>query len=1017
MAKSPSEHSEVPPAPSGLLHLNAGEMAARFHAMDWAATPLGALADWPQSLRVAVGICLNSHFPMFVWWGESLINIYNAAYIPVLGTRHPAALGKPAREVWDDVWPAILPQVDAVMRHGDATWTERGELTMQRHGHAETASFTWSYSPIFDESGGVGGLFCACIEETPRLIAERERDQLLARLQSERARLGEAFSRSPAFLVILNGPDHQIEFANERYHHLVGRRDLVGRSLREALPEVVSQGFIRILDQVFRSGEPYVGRSVRVELRRSPDQGLEEAFLDFVYQPLNGFDDVVTGILAQGVDVTEQHRRAKRDQLMLALDESIRALVEPGSIAEVCARLLAEHLVADRCVFVTVQDDDDSVDIAGQYSRGVPGFPVDRRLSELGPAIQPLLRQEAPYVVDDIDSHDPAPDNLPVYRRAMVQSLIWVPILRDRRILAAMAVTQSTPRSWRPEEVELVRQVAHRCEAARERARVAHDLVESNARFRRLSDDAPVIIRLSGSDGTPEYFNKRWFEFTGQTPGQAAAHGWLDVIHPEEQARARHASGTGRYTGGSTTVEYRVRHRDGEYRWCVDTTTPRFGADGNFLGYIGSMVDITDRKRLEATLAAERQVLELLATGASQPDLLKEIALALELQSSDDMLCAVLVRDVAEGAHFVVDAAPTLRGAFLGRVTGQGSEEEAGAIDGIGDYAEDGPCWREIRRFAAAHGVQLAYGSRIVASAGHTLGIIAVFYAAARAVSIRDAELARLGSRLAGIVIDRYRLDRRLAESIRTEQEARSEAERAVRAKDEFLATLSHELRTPLNAILSWAAVLRKIGVASADVNQGIEVIERNALAQARIIDDLLDMSAIVNGRMRLALRAVDLTPIVAAAVETIRPTADAKRIGIQWIPDSQAAVVALGDPDRLQQVMWNLLSNAVRFTPAEGLIRVALRAVDSNVEIEVSDNGEGIDPAFLEFVFDRFRQSDGSTTRRHGGLGLGLSIVKQLVESHGGSVRVSSEGCGRGATFVVCLPLAASELPALVPG
>ena len=157
---------QVPGVPP--LRLNPGEMAARFLGTDWAATGLGRVESWPASLRVAVGICLNSRFPMFVWWGPELVNIYNDAYVPVLGDRHPDAFGRPAREVWGDIWPTIRHQVDAVMRRGEATWSERAELTVKRRGYPELASFTWSMSPLIDDQGGVGGLICACIEETPR---------------------------------------------------------------------------------------------------------------------------------------------------------------------------------------------------------------------------------------------------------------------------------------------------------------------------------------------------------------------------------------------------------------------------------------------------------------------------------------------------------------------------------------------------------------------------------------------------------------------------------------------------------------------------------------------------------------------------------------------------------------------------------------------------------------------------------------------------------------------------------
>src|SRR5687768_14279024 len=172
-------------------------MAARVRAFDWAATPLGPLESWPQALRIAVGICLSSRFPMFVWWGPQLVNIYNDAYIPVLGAKHPEALGAPAQPTWREIWDVVGPQARAVMEDGEATWNERVLLVMQRHGYSEDTWFTWSYSPIWDESNAVAGLFCACTEETGRVLAERDRDRLLVQVESERARLAEAFAQSP----------------------------------------------------------------------------------------------------------------------------------------------------------------------------------------------------------------------------------------------------------------------------------------------------------------------------------------------------------------------------------------------------------------------------------------------------------------------------------------------------------------------------------------------------------------------------------------------------------------------------------------------------------------------------------------------------------------------------------------------------------------------------------------------------------------------------------------------------
>ncbi|MBS0417680.1 MAG: CHASE3 domain-containing protein [Proteobacteria bacterium] len=250
--------------------------------------------------------------------------------------------------------------------------------------------------------------------------------------------------------------------------------------------------------------------------------------------------------------------------------------------------------------------------------------------------------------------------------------------------------------------------------------------------------------------------------------------------------------------------------------------------------------------------------------------------------------------------------------------------------------------------------------------------------------------------------------ERRRAEKVReallvSERSARAEAERATRLKDEFVATLSHELRTPLNAIVGWASILRA-DRRTETVAQGVEVIERNSKLQAQLIEDLLDMSRILSGKLLFEPKSTDVAEVVEAAVAAVRPTADAK--GVLLSTKIEPCRVVSADPARLQQVAWNLLTNAIKFTPRAGRVDITLRENTGQVELSVTDSGQGIRAEFLPFVFDRFRQADASTTRRHGGLGLGLSIVKSLVELHGGSVEAWSEGEGRGATFIVCLPI-----------
>lgn len=269
-------------------------------------------------------------------------------------------------------------------------------------------------------------------------------------------------------------------------------------------------------------------------------------------------------------------------------------------------------------------------------------------------------------------------------------------------------------------------------------------------------------------------------------------------------------------------------------------------------------------------------------------------------------------------------------------------------------------------------------------------------------------------ARMVGVTLDiteRKMAEEQRAALLEAERAARNEAERAGQMKDEFLATLSHELRTPLNAILGWSQVLSLRAPTGEELTEGLRTIERNARAQTQIIEDLLDMSRIISGKVRLHMQRVSLAPIVQASIDTVKPAMDAKGVTVEVVLDQVTGVVS-GDHNRLQQVFWNLLTNAVKFTPRNGTVRITLKRVNSHFEVVVSDSGEGIGAEFLPRVFDRFRQADASTTRRHGGLGLGLAIVKQIVDLHGGRVSAMSEGIGKGATFSVALPMVVEDQP-----
>ena len=302
----------------------------------------------------------------------------------------------------------------------------------------------------------------------------------------------------------------------------------------------------------------------------------------------------------------------------------------------------------------------------------------------------------------------------------------------------------------------------------------------------------------------------------------------------------------------------------------------------------------------------------------------------------------------------------------------------------------DHPDWEAIKRLELPpiHGGMLA--APLTGLDGKNMGLVVLFD---RLTGEFTAEDESLLTQLAQIT------------SIAIQNSLFAQERHANRVKDEFLATLSHELRTPLSAISGWTQLLRMQDLPE-DMRHGVDVIERNVGAQIKLIEDLLDVSRIATGKMRLSLKPVNLEPIVRAAIESMRPAAAARKV--ELVTELTENLRMIGDADRLQQVAWNLLSNAVKFTPPLGQVSVTLGQANGQAQLRVSDTGQGIDPAFLRFVFDRFRQADSTTSRSHGGLGIGLTIVRHIVELHGGSVVATSPGRGQGATFTVMLPLSA---------
>jgi len=500
------------------------------------------------------------------------------------------------------------------------------------------------------------------------------------------------------------------------------------------------------------------------------------------------------------------------------------------------------------------------------------------------------------------------------------------------------------------------------------------------------------------------------------------------LLHSDDAERARIAVERALEAHGDYDIEYRVIQKDDSTVWVSAKGRGIYGDQGEILGMLGLVQDITTRKSIEETLRTQTEALRTLN------EVGRVISAELDLQKT---------------VQAVTDAATELTRAHFGSffynvLNEEGASYMLFALAGVPRHAFDrfpmpratdlfGPTFRGegVVRIANVK-LDPRYGKNspyygmpeghlpvtsylavpVVSSSGEVLGGLFFGHPQPDMFSDREEQIVVGLASQAAIAMDNARL-------YEAAKKARAEAEKAAndnallyrraeesgRLKEEFLATISHELRTPLNAILGWARMLRSGQLSDDNAAKALDTIERNARAQAQLIDDLLDVSRIVTGKLRMDVRPTDPNSFIDAAVEAVRPAAEAKGVRIQKIVDT-GAVSVTGDPVRLQQVVWNLLSNAIKFTPRNGRVQIRLERVDSHVEIVVNDTGQGIEADFLPHVFDRFRQADQRTSRQHGGMGLGLAIVRHLVELHGGSVDARSPGEGQGSTFTVLLPI-----------
>ncbi|MDN4059901.1 ATP-binding protein [Massilia sp. YIM B02769] len=554
-------------------------------------------------------------------------------------------------------------------------------------------------------------------------------------------------------------------------------------------------------------------------------------------------------------------------------------------------------------------------------------------------------------------------------------------------------------------------------------------LRQSEEVLRALANTIPQLAWMAEPDGAIVWFNERWYDYTGTTQEGAAGWGWQRTVDPEVLPAMQQHWATSIRTGEPFEMEYPIRGADGQYRWFLTRVNAVRDRHGMVVRWFGTNTDVDQVKRAEQALREESKVLELLnSTGsalASTRDLRSLLQVATDAASgiAGARFGSFFYHGKeGEGPKFSLY---TLSGATANEFQSFG-EPHATALFGpsfrgaglvrSGDITDDpryGPTPPQFGMLSGQPVVKSYLSVPVTAASGEAIGTMFFGHPEPNVFTERTERIVRGIAAQAAVALDNTRLyeaAQQAAEErkvlLESEREARAEAERSSQMKDEFLATLSHELRTPLSAILGWAQVLRRGGKDEADRQRGLQTIERNARAQAQLIEDLLDMSRITSGKVLLDIQTLAPSSFLDAAIETVRPAADAKNIRLEKRYDANPGMIA-GDPARLQQVVWNLLSNAIKFTPRDGQVIVELAQRDGSVLITVRDTGAGIKPEFITHVFERFRQADASMTRRHGGLGLGLSIVKHLIEQHGGTVRAESPGEGLGSSFAIELPLA----------
>jgi PAS domain S-box-containing protein len=978
----------------------------------------GALAAQSAALRERSEVIEQAYDAIFLRDSSNAITFWNRGAERIYGFTKEEALGRSPHELLQTETPIPLEDIYTSLRR-DGYW--EGELTHVCQGGARIVVDS-RWATVKDERGEVASTL-----EITRDVTERKR----AEVELRRAA---AIVENSDDAIISKDLDGTILSWNPGAERLYGytAAEAVGRPVTMLIPDDRPDEEPHILEQI-RRGQPVDHYET---MRQRKDGTLIHVSL--TVSPVRDADGRVVGASKIARDISARRRAEAelREQAeiietvnrvgqVVAGELDLRKLVQ--TVTDAATELSDAHFGS---FFYNLIDERGEsymlYTLSGVPREAFAHFPMPRNTD----IFAPTFRGEGTVCIDDVKRDPRYGKNSPYYGmpegHLPVTSYLAVPVVsRSGEVLGGLFFGHPEPGVFDDRKARIVEGLAAQAAVAMDNARLFEAVSRERAnakaseeQYRFLAESIPQIVWTADAAGKTDYYNERWYEYTGRERGErhAAAPGAHAVVHPEDERAARAAWERARSAGEPYEVELRLRRgSDGSYRWHLARSLPLRDSEGRVVKWFGTSTDIDDRRRAEDAQRFLAEASEVLVSSLDYEATLKRIAGLVVPRLAD--WCAVdIVTDertirrlaVAHEDPAKVEMALEVERRYpqtladregVAKVIRTGEPEMYPNIpeELMALIARDAEHLKLLRDLGLRSAMIVPLNVQ-----GRARGAITFVSAeSGRHYAATDLAFAQDLARRAALAVENARLYR--------------EAQEVNRLKDEFLATLSHELRTPLTAVLGWTRLLGTGQLDEATGKRALETIERNALSQVQLIDDILDVSRVIRGKLRLNVRATDLVPVIEAAVDSVRPAAEAKGIRLQVILDPQAGPIS-GDPDRLQQVVWNLLSNAIKFTPKEGRVQVVLARINSHLEITISDTGQGIPAEFLPYVFDRFRQADPTPTRAHGGLGLGLAIVRHLVELHGGSVRAESAGVGAGSTFRVSLPLLATSRAETAP-